>query len=136
MYRIGFFIVLVITVLALVKSVDARPRERFDQRTQMCRLLTRAPLDWASEPWGTGGIKFREVCKTCHRKDNTEGAPFLHAESYTPKAWNRIFYKRRKPCARNGSWDVLSDEEILLVNDYLYRNGDWTYDPNDSDSCG
>ncbi len=103
----------------------------------MCRFLADGGrLDWESEPWGTGGIKFREVCKSCHHKNNTKGARFLHAESYTSDAWNSIFAKRRKKCARDGSWDVLSPEELQLVNDYLYRNGDWTYDPNSADSCG
>jgi hypothetical protein len=116
--------------------LSARPLKRFDKRTGMCRFLAAPPLDWQSESWGTGGVKFREVCKSCHYKNNDKGATFLHAESYTPKAWNRIFAKRRKKCARDGSWDRLSEEELQLVNDYLYRNGDWTYDPNSADSCG
>jgi len=116
--------------------LSARPLKRFDKRTGMCRFLAAPPLDWQSEPWGTGGIKFREVCKSCHYKNNDKGARFLHAESYTSRAWNRIFAKRRKQCARDGSWDRLSEEELQLVNDYLYRNGDWTYDPNSADSCG
>ena len=125
-----------ISLFCFAVGVHARPTERFDQRTQMCRLIAKTPLDWESEPWGTGGRKFREVCKSCHSRENESGAPFLHTESYTSAAWNRIFFKRRKKCARNGSWDVLSEEELLLVNDYLYRNGAWTYDPNDADSCG
>lgn len=129
-------IMAVIMVMSMVHTLEARPTKRFDRRTQMCRILTKAPLDWESEPWGTGGIKFREVCKRCHSTDNEQGAPFLHAESYTSEAWNRIFHKRRKKCARNGSWDELSEEELQVVADYLYRNGDWTYDPNDADSCG
>ncbi len=50
-------------------------------------------------------------------------------------AWNTIFSKRNKKCALNGSWDVLSEDELQLVNDYLYRNGNWSYDPNSADSC-
>ncbi len=133
--------VMVVTLLLLVAwcgidQAEARPRKRFDPRTRMCRLLDRGRLDWNSEPWGLGGQKFREVCKSCHTRNNDKGAPFLWAESYTSKAWNSIFAKRRKKCARDGSWDVLSEEELQMVNDYLYRNGDWTYDPNDADSCG
>ncbi|WP_319547409.1 hypothetical protein [Desulfogranum marinum] len=133
---------MVASIMAIVffafclNEAQAHPTERFDQRTQMCRLIAKPPLDWESEPWGTGGKKFREVCKSCHSRESDSGAPFLHAESYTSAAWNRIFFKRRKKCARDGSWDVLTQEELLLVNDYLYRNGAWTYDPNDADSCG
>ncbi len=132
-------IIAVFTLCAFSYAVhfaEARPRERFDERTQMCRFIADGKLDWESEVWGTGGKKFREVCKSCHTRNNDKGAPFLHAESYTSDAWNSIFKKRRKKCARDGSWDVLTEDELQMVNDYLYRNGDWTYDPNDADSCG
>ncbi|HFQ89246.1 MAG TPA: hypothetical protein ENK27_04130 [Desulfobulbus sp.] len=119
-----------------IDRAEARPRKRYDPRTKMCRQLDRGKLDWNSEPWGIGGKKFREVCKRCHTRNNDKGAPFLWTESYTSKAWNSIFARRRAKCARDGSWDVLSEEELQMVNDYLYRNGDWTYDPNDADSCG
>jgi hypothetical protein len=124
------------TFFYLVQTGQARPVKRYDERTKMCRFLADGRLDWESEPWGTGGIKFREVCKSCHHRNNNKGATFIHAESYTSKAWNSIFTKRRKKCARDGSWDVLSEDELQMVNDYLYRNGDWTYDPNSADSCG
>lgn len=119
-----------------IQSLHARPGKRYDQSTQMCRLIDTGKLDWQSEPWGTGGIKFREVCKSCHNRNNDKGAPFLHAESFSSEGWNHIFAKHRKKCARDGSWDVLSKEELLLVNDYLYRNANDTYDPNNADSCG
>ncbi|WP_457575029.1 hypothetical protein [Desulfolithobacter sp.] len=133
------FVLLVATMLAFTWAVavsQARPRKRYDERTKMCRLIADGKLDWNSEPWGIGGKKFREVCKSCHTRNNDKGAPFLHSESHTSEGWNRIFARRRAACARDGSWDVLSQEELLMVNDYLYRNGDWTYDPNDADSCG
>ncbi len=57
-------------------------------------------------------------------------------ESYGSEGWNRVFAKRRVPCKLDGSWDVLSQDELLLVNDYLYRNANDTYDLNDADSCG
>jgi len=120
-----------------VYFAEARPGKRLDERTKMCRVIADGgELDWNSEPWGTGGIKFRAVCKSCHTRDNDKGATFLHAESYTSDAWNNIFARRKTVCAKDGSWGVLSEDEIQLVNDYLYRNANWTYDPNDADSCG
>lgn len=119
-----------------VETIHARPTKRYDQGTQMCRLIADGQLDWESEAWGTGGVKFREVCKSCHTRNNDKGAPFLHAESFSSEGWNKIFAKRRKKCSRDGSWDVLNKEELLLVNDYLYRNANDTYDPNSADSCG
>ena len=132
-----FAVVVFGSSLCMAHIVQARPAKRLDQRSGMCRFLANGgQLDWESEPWGTGGIKFREVCKKCHNHDNTSGATFLHAESYSSTGWNTIFAKRRKKCARDGSWDVLSEEELQMVNDYLYRNANDTYDPNSADSCG
>jgi hypothetical protein len=119
----------------VVPNLQARPTKRFDQKTQMCRLIGEGRLDWESEPWGTGGKKFQEVCKSCHSRDSDKGAPFIHAQSYTSKGWNTIFANRRVKCARDGSWGALSEEDIQFINDYLYRNAAWTYDPNSSDSC-
>lgn len=83
-----------------------------------------------------GAMKFKEVCKSCHNRSNAKGARFLYMESYGSKGWNHVFAKRSKKCARDGSWDILSADELQLVNDYLYRNANDTYDPNDADSCG
>ena len=125
-----------LTIAWGVNSLQARPKKRYDKRTEMCRFIADGQLDWESEAWGTGGVKFREVCKKCHTRGNNQGAPFLHAESFSSEGWNSIFAKRRKKCARDGSWDVLSEEELTLINDYLYRNANDTYNPNDADSCG
>jgi len=127
---------LVIFVAGLAATViQARPSKRLDERTGMCRFIAEGQLDWDSEPWGRGAQKFREVCQGCHYKGNDKGASFLYAQSKMSKGWNRVFAKRRVLCARNGSWDVLTEDDIQVINDYLYRNAAWTYDPNSSDSC-
>jgi len=124
-------------VVGLMASVlQARPSKRFDEKTQMCRLISEGLLNWESEPWGRGGKKFQEVCKSCHHRGNDKGAIFLHAESKMSNGWNRVFAKRRVQCAKDGSWDGLAEEDIQFVNDYLYRNAAWTYDPNTANSCG
>ena len=129
--------VMVTTVVWGVSAmVEARPTKRLDPVTQQCRLLAQGVLDWESEPWGRGGVKFRQLCQGCHAKGNEAGLPFVHAESRTAEGWNRVFARNSVKCARDGSWDSLDLEDRLLVNDYLYRNGAWTYDPNDADSCG
>ncbi len=120
----------------MASVIQARPAKRLDERTQMCRILNEGKLDWESEPWGRGGQKFQEVCKSCHSRNNDKGAPFLHAESKMSNGWNRVFAKRRAQCAKDGSWGVLSEEDLQFVNDYLFRNAAWTYDPYDADSCG
>ena len=125
------------TVAAMLATViQARPSKRLDERTQMCRFLDQGQLDWESEPWGRGGQKFQEVCKSCHFQGNDKGAPFLHAQSKMSKGWNKVFAKRRVQCAKDGSWDGLTEDDIQFINDYLYRNAAWANDPNSADSCG
>ena len=125
-----------IATMVFVSVVHARPGERFDERTQMCRIINQGTLGWESEPWGLGNKKFQEVCKKCHSRDNDSGAPFLHAKSFVSEGWNRVFAKRRVQCAKDGSWSVLTEDEIQIVNDFLYRNAAWTYDPYGKESCG
>jgi hypothetical protein len=132
-------VVLLVSLVAFawtLNAVQARPGKRFDEGTQMCRLIDQGRLGWESDHWGTGARKFNEVCKSCHARGNDKGAPFLYMESYGSEGWNRVFSTRRIQCKLDGSWDVLSKEELMLVNDYLYRNANDTYDPNDADTCG
>ena len=125
-----------VLVWGVTTGVQARPTKRLDPGTQQCRVLDQGSLDWESEPWGMGGIKLRELCQSCHASGNDKGLVFIQRESRTSEGWNRVFANSSVKCARDGSWDSLSQEDRLLVNDYLYRNGSWTYNPNDADSCG
>ena len=122
--------------LAILGTTQARPGKRYDEGTKTCRIIDQGSLDWESDHWGIGAQKFKAVCKSCHAKDNPAGTPFLYMESYSSTGWNNVFARRSKKCARDGSWDVLTKNELILVNDYLYRNANDTYDPNDADTCG
>jgi cytochrome c5 len=113
-------------------SAFAVPEKRYDPATQTCRSLTFFNSGWLSE----GRDIFENSCKGCHHRGNDQGAPFLHAESKTMKGWNRVFAKRYPECASNGSWADLSQDAILKLNDFLYRNAWGTYDPNNAESCG
>jgi len=130
------FLLSCVVSVAVLSTVQARPSKRYDEGTKTCRVLDNGTLDWESDHWGVGAQKFIAVCKSCHTRNNKSGAPFLYMESYSSNGWNNVFAKRTKKCARDGSWDVLSKKELRLVNDYLYRNANDTYDPNDADSCG
>ncbi len=136
MGKITIYFVISIISLAIISTVHARPGKRYDARTNTCRILDSGKLDWESDHWGIGAQKFKSVCKSCHSRDNASGAPFLYMESYGSKGWNNVFAKRKIQCATDGSWDVLTKQELLMVNDYLYRNANDTYDPNDADTCG
>ncbi len=136
MNRTIIFLFVCIVSIAIIGSVQARPGKRYDDGTKTCRIIDSGTLDWESDHWGTGAAKFKAVCKGCHARDSKSGAPFLYMESYGSEGWNNVFAKRTKKCAQDGSWDVLTKNELILVNDYLYRNANDTYDPNDADTCG
>ncbi|MEN8141564.1 MAG: hypothetical protein ABFR97_10115 [Thermodesulfobacteriota bacterium] len=129
--RLPLLIAVLLLALALAAQAHASPRKRFDPGTQTCRIF-----DFESGWWGQGNKIFKARCKSCHTKDNKEGATFLYSESKSPKGWNRVFHKKRAQCYKDGHWAGLSLEEQLMLNDYLYRNGANTYDPNDAEDCG
>ena len=111
-------------VLVLSASVAiARPGHRFDSTTQSCRDFSYGTFEFASRPWGEGGKVFQSTCKSCHTRDNEANASFLWVESKSSRAWNRVFAEKKVTCARNGSWDSLSMEQLLMLNDYLFRFG-------------
>lgn len=118
---------LLIVVAAAVAS--ARPAKRLDPVTQTCRVFTPATIE-------EGFHLFRSVCKSCHSRNNTAGAPFIHSESKISKAWNRVFAQRYPACAKNGSWAALTEEQLQRLNDYLYMNSADAYDPNSGRDCG
>ncbi|OKY74115.1 MAG: hypothetical protein BM485_14980 [Desulfobulbaceae bacterium DB1] len=113
-------------------QAEARPKSRFDETTQTCRIIDSGPLEWDSRPWGEGGKVFREVCKSCHTRDNDKGAPFLHSESKSSNGWNRVFTKKYPQCAKDGAWNQISGDQLLKLNDYLFRFALNSEDMNDS----
>ena len=114
-------IVTLLIVCFAITQAFARPTSRFDEQTQTCRFFGTGEADWNSRPWGEGGKAFKQVCKNCHSKNNQDSAPYLWEESKTSKAWNRVFSSRYPACAKNGNWSSLTHEQLLSVNDYLYR---------------
>ncbi len=128
-------LVVTICILALAATtanVSATPEKRYDKKTGTCRVLNNGPLEWETLPWGEGGKAFKQVCKSCHSRNNDQQAPFLWEESKTSKGWNRIFATMRVKCAKDGSWKKLSGDQLLMVNDYLYRWSSSSLDRNDS----
>ncbi|MFH1218002.1 MAG: hypothetical protein V1706_16030 [Pseudomonadota bacterium] len=128
--------ILMLTVFVMATTfsmqAEARPKSRFDETTQTCRILDSGPLEWDSRPWGEGGKVFREVCKTCHTRNNDKGAQFLYSESKSSKAWNRVFTKKYPQCAKDGSWDKITVDQLQKLNDYLFRFALNSEDINDA----
>lgn len=116
---------LALTIFLLAGSiafqVNARPTKRFDETTQTCRIFEDGQPEWDSNPYGEGGNLFKQVCKSCHFRDNKNGAPFLWAESKSSKGWNRVFAKKYPECAKDGSWGEMTLDQQLKLNDYLFR---------------
>lgn len=110
----------------------ARPGSRFDEGTKTCRILNAPPLDWASQEYGEGGKVFKSLCKSCHAKDNQKNAPFLWVESKTSAGWNRVFTQKYPKCAQDGSWASLTPDQLLKLNDYLYRFSSDSLDLSDN----
>lgn len=126
---IGF---LLMANVAQVGADNIVPKYRLDQGSQLCRDLTFSNSSWASE----GSALFQKNCKSCHYRDNGKGIRALHSESFTTKGWSRVFFEKYPKCAQDGSWSTLDKEQLLKVNDYLFRNAYGTWDPNSDESCG
>ena len=118
-------------VLSLTIWAQAKPAKRYDATTKTCRVF-----GYESGWWGAGNKIFKAKCKSCHGKNNTKGATFLHTEAKSPKGWNGVFAKKYPKCYKEGHWAGLTQEQILQLNDFLYRNGNNTYDPNNAEDCG
>ena len=132
--RVAAFLIMtaMVAVFCVPATGQATPKKRFDEETQTCRIL-----DFYNSGWVSDGNKiFAKSCKGCHSRDNDKGAKFLHSESKTMNGWNRVFYKKYPQCARDGYWAKLSPQDILKLNDYLFRNAANTYDPVDAEDCG
>ncbi len=125
---LGFF---TLSLIGLFVSLGiAGPQSRFDQTTKTCRKfhVYDALMNEASN-------LFKDNCKSCHYRGNEKEAPFLHSESKTPEAWDRAFFERYPKCAQDGTWDKLELRDLMVINDYLFRFGAGTYDPNDADDA-
>jgi len=95
---------------------------RFDPVTQTSRPIV-FPQTYE------GYLTFHNFCKSCHSKDNSVGAPFLHTESKTRRGWNRVFLTHYPQCAKDGTWDKLSEDDLLKLHDYLFSEAKDTYNP-------
>ena len=102
---------------------------RFDPATQTSRALEyKNTFD--------GYKLYKSNCKSCHYRGNDKGARYMNEDSRTMMGWNAVFFRKNVRCAKDGSWDKLSAEELTYVNDYLYSKAYDTWDPRSNKSCG
>jgi len=123
MRKFGLAVFVLMFMSVVSSSAFAKPEKRFDQESYTMRELTFDNLR-------VGYKVFREVCKSCHSRGNDKGARFLHTESKTMRAWNRVFSERYPKCAANGAWKSISNDDLAKLNDYLFANAVDTVDAN------
>ena len=128
----GAIALVVLLIVGVATQAYARPATRYDETTKTCRIISDGPLEWESSAWGQGGEIFKSLCQSCHAKNNDKGAPFLWVESKTSDAWNRVFTEKYPECAQDGSWQSMTMDEQLMVNDYLFRWAKNSQDLNDN----
>lgn len=106
-------------VLAQQTEQEANPNQCLPQLTQAerCRRILGAEALW----WREGRKLYQSNCRSCHQRNNDVGASFLHVESKTQRGWDQVFVKRYSKCAKNGSWDSLTERQLQDINDFLYR---------------
>lgn len=100
------------------------PDRRFDPLNQTCRIFQ-------FEQMRAGAGFFKTVCLRCHHQDYDNGLrymPVLIPRSFSPERWTRIFTEKYPLCAQDGSWKELSADDLLKLNDYLYRGGYGTWE--------
>lgn len=97
-----------------VSSEDYLPQLSNAER---CRRILSVEALW----WRDGRKLYKSHCNTCHQRQNNVGASFLHEESKVQRAWDRVFMERYPKCAKDGSWDSLTERQLQDINDYLYR---------------
>lgn len=130
MKKMFYAFILFLLSWGLFSTVHAGPKVRLDPTTNTCRKF-QVYNDFMSEAY----ILFVERCQVCHSSSNDQGAPFLHSESKTSEAWNRVFFERYPQCAIDGAWDDIELQDLLKINDFLYRFAAGTYDPNDAEDA-
>ncbi len=79
----------------------------------------------------SGYDAFHKFCKSCHSRGEDAKGGFLTMESKSRKGWDRVFNKRRVQCAKDGTWDALSELEIWNLRDYLFTTAWGLADPHD-----
>ena len=115
-------LVFIILFMFTSPSFAERPMSRLDPGSNSCRIFTLERLR-------QGGKIFSGSCKSCHSAEADRGAEsILYPRAYSPGDWTRIFYLRYPKCAQNGSWDKLSEDDVTLLADYLFRGGWGTWD--------
>lgn len=117
--------------LICVSASAAVLDRRFDPLHKSCRIFQ-------FEQMREGARFFKGVCQRCHNPAYDNGIRpmlVLVPRSFSPARWTRILTEKYPLCARNGSWEELSADELLKLNDYLYRGGYGTWEDYSDLEC-
>ena len=79
----------------------------------------------------SGVEAFHKFCKKCHNRGEDSKGRFLTMESKSREGWDRVFNKRKAACAKDGTWDSLTELEMWNLRDYLFTTAWGLEDPKD-----
>ncbi len=118
----GFFLCTIF--VSVTFAAPERPDRRYDKINDTCR-------EFKFQYMRDGARIFKDVCKSCHNENYNSGLRPMTAfvpRSYSPGQWTRFLNGEKTPqCSKDGAWSSLSEDELLKLNDYLYRGGYGTW---------
>lgn len=123
-WSIIFLAVVLFTVPFLAQAKECPPKEQTKKHCKYREIKDGhglRSLGGEALWWQAGNREFKKNCMNCHNRGNDVGASFLYVESKTQTGWDDVFVKRYPECAKNGSWDALSEKQLRDINDFLYR---------------
>lgn len=110
--------------VVFVSVTFAAPDQRYDKINDTCRKFQ-------FEHMRTGARIFKDVCQSCHNEGYDNGLRSMTVfipRTYSPGQWTRFLIGEKEPqCSKDGSWTTLSGDDLLKLNDYLYRGGYGTW---------
>lgn len=79
----------------------------------------------------SGYRAFHEFCKNCHKRGEDSKARYLTMESKSREGWDKVFNEKRVVCAKDGTWDFLTELQMWNLRDYLFTTAWGLEDPKD-----
>lgn len=123
-----FFLTAVMIGTGVLSSLAASPDRRFDPLNETCRKFQFSNMR-------EGAALFKKVCQSCHNATFDNGLRTMTVffpRVYSPGQWTRFFTTERPQCSKDGSWDGIPEEDLLKLNDYLYKGAYGTWDTFDA----
>ncbi len=121
----GIVVLLGVFLISLFAAETfAAPDRRYDKVNDTCR-------EFKFKYMREGARIFKDVCQSCHNEEYDNGLRPMTVfvpRTYSPGQWTNFLTGAKIPkCSKDGSWAGISDDDLLKLNDYLYRGGYGTW---------